>query len=94
MTRITGRGAWNAANARLANKPFDDLFTAYPPGSIKILYCEDCKTYTNHQSTKSGEMICWCARVEPVKPDWQAQAEAEHADWLDEQNTRESVRPQ
>lgn len=27
MTRsITGRGAWNAANAKLANKPFDDLF--------------------------------------------------------------------
>lgn len=27
---ITGRGAWNAANARLANKPFDDLFTKTP----------------------------------------------------------------
>ncbi len=26
--RISGRGAWNAANARLANKPFDDLFAA------------------------------------------------------------------
>ena len=26
--------------------------------------------------------------------DWQTQAESEHADWLDEMNTRESVRPQ
>lgn len=26
-------------------------------------------------------------------PEWQTQAEAEHADWMDEMNTRESVRP-
>ena len=26
--------------------------------------------------------------------EWQAQAEAEHADWLDEMSTRESERPQ
>ena len=37
------------------------LFTL--PYLTRIMYCEDCKTYTNHQCTKSGEFICWCARV-------------------------------
>jgi len=63
MTRITGRGAWNAANARRANKPFDDLFTVYPSGSVKILYCDECRTYTNHKQLKSGDWICSCATI-------------------------------
>lgn len=70
MTRsITGRGAWNAANARQANKPFDDLFAKPIPGSTKVLYCTDCKTYTNHCQLPSGEWQCWCARVIPIETD-------------------------
>lgn len=34
--RISGRGAWNAANARRANAPFDDLFRDDMPKNMSL----------------------------------------------------------
>jgi len=34
---------------------------------IKILYCCECKTYTNHCQLNSKEWQCWCARIEPIE---------------------------
>jgi hypothetical protein len=39
MTRHSARAKWNTANARLANKPFDNLFTYdKPPADLMPLF--------------------------------------------------------
>jgi len=58
MPKHSWRAKWNTANARLANKPFDDLFTengsitcprcgmtSYNLNDIKQRYCGNCHRY-------------------------------------------------
>lgn len=63
MRRITGRGAWNAANARLANKPFDDLFAPAAVTQTRIGWCNTYQTTMPHTQTPSGEWICACGET-------------------------------
>ncbi len=60
MSKHSLRAKWNTANARLANKPFDDLFatkpqpsitcprcgmTSYNPNDIEQRYCGNCHMF-------------------------------------------------
>ena len=50
MNNWTPRIGWNAANAELANKPFEDLFA-----DCEDQYCETCGKTTTQKAEGDGD---------------------------------------
>jgi hypothetical protein len=61
MSKLSGRAQWNTANAKLANKPFENLFD--DPSRVCVR-CERPYTNANKVYTRLYGVMCVCGSQE------------------------------